>query len=71
MSDDTKPTADALAAKLARVLDAVDGVPEMLTSAARLAEDAGWPANEDVMAYYAKAQAIRDVLAMHDAAVTP
>jgi hypothetical protein len=61
MNDDTKPTPDEV---LTRILDAVDGVPEMLTSAARLAEDAGWPANEDVMAYYAKAQAIRDALAL-------
>jgi hypothetical protein len=62
--------ADALAAKLARVLDAVDGVPEMLEQAAR---DAEYMTGDDSEAgpLRAKAQAIRDALAMQDAAVTP
>jgi hypothetical protein len=63
--------ADALAAKLARVLDAVDGVPALLEHAA---ECESWRPSAEwhvIETYRAKAQAIRDALAMQDAAVTP
>jgi hypothetical protein len=68
MNDEPKLTPDDV---LTRILDAVDGVPEMLESAARLAEDAGWPTNETVAAYYAKAQALRDALAVAASAGEP
>lgn len=53
--------ADALAAKLARLLDAVDGVPELLIALAGLAGDALEHDLDDRA--MAKAQAIRDALA--------
>jgi hypothetical protein len=70
--------ADDLAAKLARVLDAVDGVPEMLDAAAddiatllQMTSPLKAGRNTEADDYRAKAQAIRDALAMQDAAVTP
>jgi hypothetical protein len=72
---DTTPKApslaDDLAAKLTRILDAVDGVPALLEHAA---ECESWRPSAEwhvIDTYRAKAQAIRDALAMQDAAVTP
>jgi hypothetical protein len=66
--------ADDLAAKLTRILDAVDGVPELMERAAgNLEWEGDYDSDPDSVTHVlrAKAQAIRDALAMQDAAVTP
>lgn len=60
--------ADDLAAKLARVLDAVDGVPEMLDNAAWLIDGERWTDKRASTDYRAKAQAIREALGVVAAA---
>jgi hypothetical protein len=61
--------ADDLAAKLARVLDAVDDVPEMLEEASRLANTHGWTPSYRFASpdYKTKAQAIREALGVTEA----